>query len=64
MIRIGAKDTDAADDGAGAKYFFNSGIIDGNYVAKGIAIESGRNFAIRNSSIKHTFIGIHQARGA
>ena len=64
MIRIGAKDTDAADDGAGAKYFFNSGIIDGSNVANGIAVESGRNFAIRNSSIKHTFIGIHVKENA
>lgn len=59
MIRIGAKDTNANADVDSGNYSFNSGIIDGNGVAKGIAIESGTNFAIRNSSIKHTSIGIH-----
>jgi len=59
MIRIGAKDTDAESDVASGNYSFNSGIIDGNGIAKGIAVESGTNFAIRNSSIKHTSIGIH-----
>ena len=48
----------------GSNYHFKGGIIDGNGVANGISIDSGRETSIHNVSIKHTFIGIHIKRGA
>jgi hypothetical protein len=48
----------------GSNYYFYGGIIDGNGVANGISIDSGRETSIRNVSIKHTYIGLHIKSGA
>lgn len=48
----------------GSNYSLEGGIIDGNGVANGVSINSGRETAIRNSSIKHTVVGIHIKHGA
>ena len=48
----------------GSNYSFKGGIIDGNKVAKGISIDSGRETLISHVSIKHTQVGIHIKRGA
>ena len=40
------------------------GIIDGSGVANGISIDSGRETAVRNVSIKHTPVGIRIKHGA
>ncbi len=48
----------------GSNYSLTGGIIDGSGVASGVSIDSGRETAIRNVSIKHTKIGIHIKKGA
>ena len=48
----------------GSNYYLEGGIIDGNGVANGVSIDSGRETSVRNVSIKHTYIGLHIKRGA
>ena len=48
----------------GSNYYFYGGILDGNGVATGISIDSGRETSIRNVSIKHTQIGVYIKSGA
>jgi len=43
----------------GSNYSFTGGVVDGSGVANGISIDSGRETAIRQVSIKHTRVGIH-----
>ena len=64
MIRLGAAEPFNTIYVDGSNYYFYGGIVDGNMIASGIAIESGRETSIRNVSIKHTVIGIHIKRGA
>ena len=63
MIRLGGKDPDGDTTRNGSNYFLEGGIIDGSGKAKGISVDSGRETAIRNVSIKHTTVGIHIKRG-
>lgn len=64
MIRLGGKDP--ANDIAtpGANYTLSGGCLDGKTRANGVSIESGRETAIRDMSIKNTVIGIHIMKGA
>ena len=48
----------------GSNYSLEGGIIDGNYVANGVSIDGGRETVIRNTSIKHTVVGLHIKHGA
>ncbi len=48
----------------GSNYSLEGGIIDGSGVANGVSINSGRETAIRNVSIKNTVLGIHIMIGA
>ena len=48
----------------GSNYYFKGGIIDGNGVANGISVDSGRETLISHVSIKNTQVGIHIKRGA
>jgi hypothetical protein len=48
----------------GSNYSMEGGIVDGSGVANGISINSGRETAIRNVSIKNTVVGIHIKHGA
>lgn len=48
----------------GSNYGIEGGIVDGSGVADGISIDSGRETKIKNTSIKHTRVGIHIKRGA
>ncbi len=63
MIRLGgiAPKNDIATPGS--VYSLTGGIIDCGGRADGISIESGRETAIRNVSIKNSVIGIHIFRG-
>ncbi len=64
MIRLGGKDA-ANDTGTpGSNYSLTGGIIDGSGKADGISIDSGRETAIRNVSIKNTPVGINIKYGA
>ncbi len=64
IIQLGGKDP--ANDTAtnGSNYSLEGGIIDGSGKANGISINSGRETAVRNVSIKNTVIGIHVFYGA
>ncbi len=64
MVRLGAAEPYNTIYRNGSNYYFAGGIVDGNGVANGISIDSGRETSIHNVSIKHTFIGIHIKRGA
>ena len=48
----------------GSNYYFKGGVIDGNGVANGISIDSGRETLISHVSIKNTQVGVHIKRGA
>lgn len=64
MIRLGAAEPSRGTYRNGSNYSLTGGIIDGNGVAKGVAIESGRETRIDRVSIKHTTIGLHLKKGA
>lgn len=64
MIRLGGKDEANNIAVAGSFYFLDGGVIDGSGVAKGVSIDSGRETAIRNTSIKNVELGIHVKHGA
>ncbi len=48
----------------GSNYSLTGGVLDGSGKTNGVTIESGRETAIRNVSIKHTVVGIHVKYGA
>ena len=64
MIRLGGKDPANNISMPGSNYYLKGGVIDGRGIAKGISIDSGRETAIRQTSIKNTTIGIHIKHGA
>ncbi len=64
MVRMGGVDPFNSISIDGSNYYFIGGIIDGNGVAKGISIDSGRETLIKQVSIKHTTIGLHIKHGA
>ena len=64
MVRIGGSEPFNTIYVNGSNYGISGGIIDGNMVANGISIDSGRETSVRNLSIKHTAIGLHIKRGA
>ena len=64
MVRLGAAEPYNSIYINGSNYYFYGGIIDGNGVANGISIDSGRETSVRNVSIKHTYIGLHIKTGA
>ena len=64
MIRLGGKDAKNDIGTLGSFYSFTGGIVDGRGKANGISIESGRETAVRNVSIKNTIVGIHIFYGA
>lgn len=63
MIRLGGKNPENNINSVGSNYFLEGGIIDGNGVAKGISIDSGRETRISNVSIKNTVVGLHIKEG-
>ena len=54
MIRLGGKDAKNDIGTPGSFYSFTGGIVDGRGKANGISIESGRETAVRNVSIKNS----------
>jgi hypothetical protein len=64
MIRLGGKDPYNTVRIPGSNYYLAGGIIDGSGVAKGVSIDSGRETAIRNTSIKNVCLGLHIKHGA
>ena len=64
IIQLGGKSPANNTHTNGSNYYLDGGIIDGSGVANGISINSGRETAVRNVSIKNTVIGIHIMYGA
>ena len=64
IVQLGGKDPANDTFTNGSNYSLEGGIIDGNGVANGISINGGRETAVRNTSIKHTVIGLHIMPGA
>ena len=60
LIRLGA----AEPFNCTVNYFLAGGIIDGNGLANGVSIDSGRETSVRNVSIRNTKIGLHIKDGA
>ncbi len=63
VVQLGGKDPYNDTHTNGSNYSLEGGIIDGSDVADGISINSGRETAVRNCSIKNTVIGIHVMYG-
>lgn len=64
MVRLGAAEPFNTIHTNGSNYYLSGGIIDGNNLANGVSIDSGRETRIENVSIKHTKIGLHIKYGA
>lgn len=64
MIQLGGKDPANDTHTNGSNYYLDGGIIDGSGIANGVSVNSGRETAIRNVSIKNTVVGIHIFYGA
>ncbi len=59
MIRLGGKDRYFRINKCGTNNYISGGIIDGSGIAKGLSIDSGREYSIRNISLKFVTHGIH-----
>ena len=64
VIRLGGKDPYNTTWQAGSNYGLTGGVIDGNMIADGVSIDSGRETKVQNTSIKHTVVGLRIAYGA
>ena len=64
MIRLGAAEPFNTIHVNGSNYYLSGGVIDGNYLANGVSIDSGRETRVENVSIKHTKVGLHVKWGA
>ena len=64
LIQIGILDKDFGMDGTGTNYYMYGGIIDCNGTASGIEISAGREFSLRNVTIKNAQCGLHIAYNA
>ncbi len=64
MIRLGAAEPYNTIYVPGSNYSFSGGIVDGNGKANGISIDSGRETAVHNVSIKNVKIGLYIKWGA
>ena len=64
VVRLGGKDPYNTTVINGSNYSLTGGIIDGNYIADGVSIDSGRETKVQNTSIKHTVVGLHIKYGA
>jgi len=59
MIRLGATDRAFRITKTGTNNYVSGGILNGNGIAKGLSIDSGREYSIRNISMKDVTCGIH-----
>ena len=64
LIRLGAAEPFNTIYVNGSNYYLSGGIIDGNGVANGVSIDSGRETKVQNVSIKHAKIGLRIKYGA
>ncbi len=59
MIRLGGKDRYFRINACGTNNFISGGILDGNHRAKGLSIDGGREYSVRNISMKFVTVGLH-----
>ncbi len=59
VIALGGKDPFNTTAAAGSNYALTGGVIDGNGIADGVNIDSGRETKIQNTSIKNTVVGLN-----
>ena len=59
MIRLGGKDPAFTIHAVGSNNYISGGVLDGSGVAKGLSIDSGREYSIRNLSMKFVTLGLH-----
>ena len=64
VIALGGKDPYNTTATAGSNYGLTGGVIDGNMIADGVSIDSGRETKIQNTAIKNTAVGLHIKYGA
>jgi hypothetical protein len=64
IIMLGAAEHYNNIKNPGSNYFLEGGIINGNGIASGVSIDSGRETRIDNVSIKNTVIGLQIKHGA
>jgi hypothetical protein len=64
LIRLGGVDPYNSIGINGSNYYLSGGVIDGNGIAKGVSIDSGRETRVDGVSIKHTTVGLHIKLGA
>ncbi len=64
LIRLGGKDAANDTHTVGSNYSLTGGVINPCGKANGVSIDSGRETAVRNVSIKNAVIGIHIKYGA
>lgn len=64
VIQLGGKDPANDTHTPGSNYSLEGGVIDCSGKANGISINSGRETAVRNVSVKNSAIGLHIMYGA
>ena len=64
MVRLGGKDPANDIRSCGSCYGITGGVLDGSGVAKGLSIDSGRETAVRQLSMKNVTVGLHIKYGA
>ena len=64
LVRLGGKAPYNSTHIPGSNYSLTGGVLDGSGIAGGVTIESGRETAVRNVSIKNTPVGLHIFYGA
>ncbi len=64
VIQLGGKDPYNDTHTPGSNYSLEGGVIDCSGIANGVSINSGRETAVRNVSVKNSVIGLHIMYGA
>lgn len=64
VIALGGKDPYNTTAEIGSNYSLTGGVIDGNNIATGVSIDSGRETKVQNTAIKHAVVGLHIKYGA
>lgn len=64
MVRMGGHQQLNSINVPGSNYYIEGGIIDGNGIADGVAVDHGRETSVRDLTIVNTDLGLHIKHGA
>ena len=64
LIQLGGKDAFNDTHTPGSNYSLEGGVLDCSSIANGVSINSGRETAVRNVSVKNAVVGLHIMYGA